>query len=216
MRIDPIKEFTKYLVLIATAVLIPLSSALAQEDDNSLAQKDLPIKAIEKGEVVLAEGMGFQLAPFDPNRHFNPEEEMPTWSGTSIANNKIEWVPTPKDLTITDDLMLGVTGKGEDEFHGLRLIQYRERIQQPSNFYTVLGILSWDTVPFCIYRMERQEDNESGIYTDCDLIYDKGLVEVEVIQQESGTGAFNVRGIFSISGSQKPKLIKIASHSRGR
>jgi len=216
MNIDAFRRITKYLILMAIVGLIPVLSVLAQDDENSLAQKDLPILPIEKKMVVVAGGMGFQLASFDPNRHFNPEEEMPTCSGTSIANNNIEWAKTPTDLTVTDDLMLGVAGKGEDDFHGLRLIQYRERIKRPTNFYTVLGILTWDGTPFCIYQQERQEDNEGGIYTDCELIYDKGLVEVQIIQQESGTGAFNIRGIFVISDSQEPKLIKNESQGRGR
>ncbi len=196
--------------------LLLTSFALAQDEANSLTQKDLPILPMEKREVVLAEGMAFQLAPFDPNKHFDPEKEMPMWSGTSITNNKIKWVDTPTDLTVTDDLMLGVPGKGEDEYHGLRLIQYREKIEQPTNFYTVLGILCWDGIPFCIYQNDRQEDNEGGIYAYCEVIYDNGLVEVQVIQQESGTGAFTIREVFAISGSHKPKLIKIASHGRGR
>lgn len=204
------------LNLLATIAILASSPVIHGQDTESfLSAKHLPIQPLKTKQIVITDGMDFTLLPWDRINGFDPTKEMPTWSGTGGETEKVAWVPTPSDYVVTDDAILRVKGKRPDEFHFLRLIQYRERIERPSNFYTVLGLLCWDAIPFCAYCQDRQEENPP-IHTDWTLDYDSSQLRIDLSQIMSGTGAYNTHALFTLDASKGPKLVKFTSGSRGR
>ena len=209
MKIPPIPW------IVVGFFLTQISCSLAQSA-HSLSPKDLPFLPLKKEQVIAAEGMDFGVLHWDPNTLFDAAKGMPTLSGTSPSNNTVGWVTTPADYVVTDDIILSVRGKKEDDFHHLELIQYKKKVDWVgSNFCTIVGVLCWDTKPFCIYARS-DPDDDTEFSADSSLQYINGKLRLDVGQYESGTGADNSHAIFSLSASGGPQLIEFRYGGRGR
>jgi hypothetical protein len=196
----------------ATLVLFFILSQIAS-GQQVIQDKDLPLSPMKLGQVVVTDSLEFDLLPWTKDKTFDPNKEMPYVVTSPDGKQTMGWETTPADYIVTDDEMLTILEpKAHDViYHSVRILRYRKK--HPWAMVDQVIVLSYDNNVFCICFGDYPSDTPA-CWSHANLeMSDRGKTELDVSQDESGTGAYNSLAVFEFS-TEGPKLVRISQGGR--